>query len=242
MTLPRVRFLLQLLFLCFLHEHAFLLHPEDLSPDSSHSPHCAGKPQLRVLGPTPWSVKSSPSRLPLSVVSDSLRPAWTVAHHGFLSMGFSRQEYWSGLPCPPPGDLPDSGIKPRSLTLQADSLPSEPPGKPREDVIIMEVKKCSMLDSPSNHPPDNCPRSVEKLSFMKPAPGAKKVGGHFCGRWASQMALVVKNLPSNAGDVRDAGSIPGAGRSPGGGGHGNPVQYSRLENPHGQGSQEGCSP
>ena len=45
--------------------------------------------------------------------------------------GFSRQEYWSGLPCPPPGDLPNPGIEPRSPALQADSLPSEPPGKPR---------------------------------------------------------------------------------------------------------------
>jgi len=44
-------------------------------------------------------------------------------------MAFSRQEYWSGLPCPPPGDLPKPGIKPRSPSLQADSLPSEPPGK-----------------------------------------------------------------------------------------------------------------
>ena len=41
--------------------------------------------------------------------------------------GFSRQEYWSGLPCPPPGDLPNPGIEPRSPTVQADSLPSEPP-------------------------------------------------------------------------------------------------------------------
>ena len=47
-----------------------------------------------------------------------------------LSMRFSRQEYWSGLPFPPPGDLSDSGIEPRSSALQADSLPSEPPGKP----------------------------------------------------------------------------------------------------------------
>ena len=47
-----------------------------------------------------------------------------------LSMGLSRQEYWSGLPCPSPGDLPDPGIKPRSPALQADSLPFEPPGKP----------------------------------------------------------------------------------------------------------------
>ena len=44
-------------------------------------------------------------------------------------MEFSRQEYWSGLPFPPPGDLPDPGIKPQSPALQADSLPSEPPGK-----------------------------------------------------------------------------------------------------------------
>ena len=47
---------------------------------------------------------------------------------GSLSMEFSRQEYWSGLPFLSPGDLPNPGIKPRSLTLQADSLPSEPPG------------------------------------------------------------------------------------------------------------------
>ena len=45
-------------------------------------------------------------------------------------MGFSRQEYWSGLSFPLPGDLPDPGIKPGSSALQADSLPSEPPGKP----------------------------------------------------------------------------------------------------------------
>ena len=45
-------------------------------------------------------------------------------------MGFSRQEYWSGLPFPSPGDLPNPGIKPRSPTLQMDALPSEPPGKP----------------------------------------------------------------------------------------------------------------
>ena len=55
---------------------------------------------------------------------------WTVAYQASLSMGFSRQEYWSGLPFPSPGDLPDPGIKPRSPTLQVDSLPSEPPGKP----------------------------------------------------------------------------------------------------------------
>ena len=74
-------------------------------------------------------------------------------------MGFSREEYLSGLLCLPLGDLPDTGIE-----------------------------------------------------------------------WASQAALVVKNPPDNAGDLRDVGLIPGSGRSPGGG-HSNPVQYSCLENP-----------
>ena len=55
---------------------------------------------------------------------------WTVARQAPPSMGFSRQEYWSGLPFPSPGDLPDPGIEPRSPTLQADALTSAPPGKP----------------------------------------------------------------------------------------------------------------
>ena len=55
---------------------------------------------------------------------------WTVAHQAPPSMGLSRQEYWSGLPFPSPGDLPDPGIEPSSPALQADILTSEPPGKP----------------------------------------------------------------------------------------------------------------
>ena len=54
---------------------------------------------------------------------------WTVAHHVPLSMEFSRQEYWSGLPFPTPEYLPSSRIELRSSALQADSLLSEPPGK-----------------------------------------------------------------------------------------------------------------
>ena len=53
---------------------------------------------------------------------------WTVAHQALLSMEFSRQEYWSGLLFPSPGDVPNPGIEPRSPALQADSLPTEPPG------------------------------------------------------------------------------------------------------------------
>ena len=54
---------------------------------------------------------------------------WTVAHQAPPSMGFSRQEYWSGLPFPSPGDLPNPGIEPRSPALQSDALTSELPGK-----------------------------------------------------------------------------------------------------------------
>ena len=54
---------------------------------------------------------------------------WIVAYQPALSIGFSRQEYWSGLPFPSPGDLPEPGIEPGSPTLQADVLPSEPPRK-----------------------------------------------------------------------------------------------------------------
>ena len=54
----------------------------------------------------------------------------TVAYQATPSMEFSRQEYWSGLLLPSPGDFPDMGIKPGSPTLQAGALPSEPPGKP----------------------------------------------------------------------------------------------------------------
>ena len=55
---------------------------------------------------------------------------WTVVYQASLSMGFSKQEYWSGVPFPTPGDLPDPGIEPRSPELQADALPSEHQGSP----------------------------------------------------------------------------------------------------------------
>ena len=55
----------------------------------------------------------------------TLATPWTVAHQAPLSMGFSRQEYWSGSQFPSPGDIPNPGIEPRSLALQADDLPTE---------------------------------------------------------------------------------------------------------------------
>ena len=57
-------------------------------------------------------------------------PMYCISCQAPLSIGFSRQEYWSGLPFPSPGDLPNPGIEPGSSALQADSLPSEPTGKP----------------------------------------------------------------------------------------------------------------
>ena len=119
---------------------------------------------------------------------------WTLAHQAPPSMGFSRQEYWSGLLFPSPGDLPDPGIEPRSPALQADDLTSEPPGKPIQN------------------------------SFSKLLP-----------LFMPQVVLVVKNSPTNTGDIRDVSSIPGLGRSPVGG-NGNLFQYSCLENPMDRGA------
>ena len=61
---------------------------------------------------------------------------WTVAYQALRFMGYSREEYWSGLPFPSPGDLPDPGIEPGSPVLQADTLPSELSGKPHEIIYI----------------------------------------------------------------------------------------------------------
>ena len=78
-----------------------------------------------------WSEVKSLSHVRLFVTP------WTVAHQASPSMGFSRQEYWSGLPFPSPGDLPHLGIEPRSPALKADALLSEPPGKSK-----MKDSKC----------------------------------------------------------------------------------------------------
>ena len=74
-------------------------------------------------------------RFSYSVLSNSATP-WTVTHQAPLSMEFCRQEYWSGLPFPPPGDLPDPGIQSTYSALQADSLPSKSLGKPSIDESI----------------------------------------------------------------------------------------------------------
>ena len=72
-----------------------------------------------------------------------------MAYQGPLSMGFSRHEYWSGLPFPSPGDLPDLEIELGSPTLQADSLPSEPPQKPKS-ILSSVIQLCPTLCNPMN--------------------------------------------------------------------------------------------
>ena len=65
-----------------------------------------------------------------SVVCDSFVTVWTVAYQAPVSLGFPRQEYWSGLPFPSPGDLPEPGINPMSLAVAGRFFTAEPPGKP----------------------------------------------------------------------------------------------------------------
>ena len=126
-------------------------------------------------------------------------------------MGFSRQEYWSRLPFPFPGDLLDPGIEPRSPALQADSLPYEPQRKMQPWELF-------------NH---------SEPQFLPLQNGEEFLPS--CYNGASQVALVVKNMLANAGYIRDEDSIPGLGRSPGEG-NGNPLQYSCLENPMDRGA------
>ena len=83
-------------------------------------------------------------------MSDSVT-LWTVDYNAPPSMGFSRQEYWSVLPFPSPGDLPDPGIEPRSPLLQVDTLPSEPPGMLRKTGLKYFLINDKMAKGKSRH-------------------------------------------------------------------------------------------
>ena len=65
---------------------------------------------------------------------------WTVARQALMSTGFSRQKHWSGLPCPPSGDLPDPGVKPASPALAGELFTTEPPAKPTQIDIVLLAK------------------------------------------------------------------------------------------------------
>ena len=84
-------------------------------------------------------------------MSDSIVTPWTVAYQAPQSMEFSRQKYWSGLPFPSPGDLPNPGIEPRSPTLQANALPSELPAKPHGLYTTLNPKPNPNPNSPSQN-------------------------------------------------------------------------------------------
>ena len=102
---------------------------------------------------------------------------WTVAHQAPPSMGFSTQEYWSGLPFPSPGHLPDPGIEPRSPALQADALTSEPPGQ--EDYLnslslsfssvkVLVAWSCPILWDPMEHsPPDSSVHGILQARILE---------------------------------------------------------------------------
>ena len=93
-----------------------------------------------------------------SVVSNSLR---TIVHQAPLSMAFSRQEYWSGLPFSSPGDLPDPGIEPVSPALQADPLSSAPPEKQKDALKIQPPE-------PHPNPPTQAAGAQESESSLIP--------------------------------------------------------------------------
>ena len=82
-------------------------------------------------------------------------------------MEFSREAYWSGLPCPPPGDLPDPGIKPSCPALQANSLPSEPPGKPHKCFAAAAAAKSLQSCPTLCDPIDGSPPGSSVLGFSR---------------------------------------------------------------------------
>ena len=106
-----------------------------------------------------------------SVMSDSLQPHGLQPARLPCPWGFSRQEHWNGLPCPPPGDLPNPGIKPSLLSLlhwQGDSLPPGPPGKSPTQAL---ANSTSTINVPKSHPDQYTEvwswKSQYRLSFLK---------------------------------------------------------------------------
>ena len=121
--------------------------------------------RLGKINTTPWNCESL-SHVWLFVT------LWPVARQGPLSIGFSRPEYWSGLPCSSPwdGDLPDAGIEARFPALQADSLPSGPPGCPLLFGVYLaeESKKFQSLwaSEIQELPRDSSPQLSSLLDFL----------------------------------------------------------------------------
>ena len=98
----------------------------------------------------------------------TLETPWTVACQAPLSMGFSRQEYWSGLPFPSPGDLSHPGIESRSLTLQADSLLTELWGKPRSGIAGSKDKCTCISVAAAAKSLQSCPTLCDPIDGSPP--------------------------------------------------------------------------
>ena len=132
---------------------------------------------LPVIEPRPSAVKTwSPRKVKGKVSVRLFETPWTVARQVPLSMGFSKQEYWSGLPCPLSGDLPDPGLEPVSLTSnlhwQAGSLPLAPPGKPHTTGLPGNSKSGSILES---HLAFNLKKKKKKNSQQQNKPHSETV-------------------------------------------------------------------
>ena len=180
---------------------------------------------------------------------------WTVTHQAPLSMEFSRQEYWSGLPCPPPADLPNSGIEPKSLTFlalagsffttittwDAQYIPllvhNQDVGrtgllrglwdKELLQASLLGLQKALFLHSYL------CPIHSHHLVLL-PLPSTIKhyiyTGLNTKTQYIKHsLAMIGSEVKVSACNAGDPGLIPGSGRSPGEG-NGNPLQYSCLEN------------
>ena len=99
-------------------------------------------------------------------MSDSFETPWTITHQAPLSMGFPRQEYWSGLPIPSPRDLPNSGMEPESPALQVDSLPLSHLGG--RNLYVIHLKYSSVSMSIPNYPfPPTFPAGNHKLVSLR---------------------------------------------------------------------------
>ena len=105
--------------------------------------------------------------LSCSAVSNSLGGQGLYPARFRCPWGLSRQEYWSGLPCSSPGDLPNPGIEPRSDTLQADSLLSEPPGKPKNTGVgSLSLLQRIFPTKESNQALPHCRWILYKMSYQ----------------------------------------------------------------------------
>ena len=157
---------------------------------------------------------------------------WTVAHQASLSMGFSRQEYLSGLPCHPPGDLPNPGIQATSIMSPALA------GRFSTRIVMDQCKQDTKQDWSLNDKARGRLISDQDVFGISLQFDLRSSGIKFWNLLCSYILMgfpgdsVVKNPPANAGDE---GLIPGWGRPPGKG-NGSPVQYSCLENPMDRGA------